>query len=106
MEVKHCVRPVAAGVGALAALVFLLGGAFEASASCGSAACFLVTGPEAGVQPKGQLSMDLRYSYAAAGLADGVSGRVAAVDQRRRRVILDEHLEKRAVRQVYTLDVN
>ena len=106
MEVKHCVRPVAAGVGALAALVFLIGGAFEASASCGSAACFLVTGSEAGVQPKGQLSMDLRYSYASAGQSDGVSGRVAAVDQRRRRVILDEHLEQRTISQFYTLDVN
>jgi len=106
MEVKHCARSAAAGAGALAALVFLLGGAFEASASCGSASCFLVTGSEAGVQPKGQLSMDLRYSYASAGQSDGVSGRVAAVDQRRRRVILDEHLEQRTISQFYTLDVN
>ena len=106
MEVKHCIRPVAAGLGALAALVFLIGGVFEASASCGSASCFLVTGSEAGVQPKGQLSVDLRYSYASAGQAAGVSGRVAAVDQRRRRVILDEHLEQRTISQFYTLDVN
>lgn len=99
-------RPVVAGLGTLVALVFLIGGALEALASCGAASCFLVTGSEAGVQPKGQLSMDLRYSYAAVGQADGVSGRVAAVDQRRRRVILDEHLEQRTISQLYTLDVN
>lgn len=106
MAVKHCGRPAAAGVGAVVALVFLIGGALEALASCGSATCFLVTGSEAGVQPKGKLSVDLRYSYAAAGQANGVSGRVAAVDQRRRRVILNEHLEQRTISQFYTLDVN
>lgn len=103
---QHDVRPIAAGLGAVAALVVLMGGAFEAGASCGSAACFLVTGSEAGVQPKGKVSADLRYSYAAADAADGVSGRVAAVDLRRRRVILNEHLEERTISQFYTLDVN
>ncbi|MDO8546666.1 MAG: hypothetical protein Q7R68_04825 [Nitrospirales bacterium] len=103
MAMKSCVRPVAAGLGAVVALMLLIG---EAFASCGSASCFLVTGSEAGVQPKGQVSMDLRYSYAAAGQSDGVSGRVAAVDQRRRRVILDEHLEQRTISQFYTMDVN
>lgn len=106
MEVKHCVRPVAAGLGAVAALMLLIG---EAFASCGSASCFLVTGTEAGVQPKGKLSVDLRYSYAAAGLADGVSGNVAAVEvegAEGRRVILNEHKEQRTISQFYVLDAS
>lgn len=106
MVVKGCIRPVGAGVGALVALAMLIGGTYEATASCGSASCFLVTGSEAGVQPKGLLSVDLRYSYASAGQSDGVSGRVAAVDQERRRVILNEHLEQRTISQFYTLDVD
>jgi hypothetical protein len=106
MATRGYVRPAAAGMGALVALVFLVGGELEVLASCGSASCFLITGTEAGVQPKGKLSVDLRYSYAAADLADGVGGRVAAVDQRQRRVILNEHLEQRTISQFYTLDVN
>ncbi|MEK7222418.1 MAG: transporter [Nitrospirota bacterium] len=107
MRVKHCIRPSAAGVGALAALVFLIGGAFEASASCGSASCFLVTGSEAGVQPKGKLVVDLRYMYVPSNAPDGgLSGRVAAVDQERRRVILDEHQEHRTITETTILDVN
>lgn len=109
MGVKACIRPAAAGVGALGALVFFMGGAFEAFASCGSAACFLVTGSEAGVQPKGKLSVDLRYSYAAAGPADGVSGNVAAVEvegAEGRRVILNEHKEQRTISQFYVLDAS
>ena len=106
MAVKNCVRPVAAGLGALVALMLLTG---EAFASCGSAACFMVTGSEAGVQPKGRLSVDLRYSYAAAGLADGVSGNVAAVEvegAEGRRIILNEHKEQRTISQFYVLDAS
>jgi len=106
MMVKDCIRPVAAGLGAVAALMLLIGDAF---ASCGSAACFMVTGSEAGVQPKGKLSVDLRYSYAAAGLADGVSGNVAAVEvegAEGRRVILNEHKEQRTISQFYVLDAS
>ncbi|TAL09618.1 MAG: hypothetical protein EPO02_09690 [Nitrospirae bacterium] len=106
MAVKSCVRPVVAGLGAVVALLLLIG---EAFASCGSAACFMVTGSEAGVQPKGKLSVDLRYSYAAAGLADGVSGNVAAVEvegAEGRRVILNEHKEQRTISQFYVLDAS
>jgi hypothetical protein len=106
MAVKNCVRPVAAGLGAVVALMLLIG---EAFASCGSAACFMVTGSEAGVQPKGKLSVDLRYSYASSGLADGVSGNVAAVEQEGaegRRVILNEHKEQRTISQFYVLDAS
>jgi len=106
MMVNRHVRPVMAGLGALVALVFSIGGVLEAHASCGSASCFLVTGAEAGVQPKGTWSVDLRYAYASAGQSDGVSGRAAAVDQRRRRVILNEHREQRTISQSYSLDVN
>jgi len=106
MRVKNCIRPVVAGLGAVVALMLLIG---EAFASCGSASCFLVTGTEAGVQPKGKLSVDLRYSYAAAGLADGVSGNVAAVEvegAEGRRVILNEHKEQRTISQFYVLDAS
>jgi hypothetical protein len=106
MAVKNCVRPVAAGLGALVALMLLIG---EAYASCGSAACFMVTGSEAGVQPKGKLSVDLRYSYASSGLADGVSGNVAAVEvegAEGRRIILNEHKEQRTISQFYVLDAS
>ncbi len=106
MTVKSCVRPVAAGLGAVAALILWIG---ETFASCGSAACFMVTGSEAGVQPQGKLSVDLRYSYAAAGLADGVSGNVAAVEvegAEGRRVILNEHKEQRTISQFYVFDAS
>lgn len=106
MAAKNCARPVVSGLGALAALMLLIG---EAFASCGSAACFMVTGSEAGVQPKGKLSVDLRYSYAAAGLADGVSGNVAAVEvegAEGRRIILNEHKEQRTISQFYVLDAS
>lgn len=106
MAVKNCVRHVAAGLGAVVALMLWIG---EAFASCGSAACFMVTGAESGVQPNGKLSVDLRYSYAAAGLTSGVSGNVAAVEQEGaegRRVILNEHKEQRTISQFYALDAS
>jgi len=87
-------------------MALALGVLSEALASCGSASCFLTTGAESGVQPKGQVSVDLRSAYATVGQADGVSGRTAAVDQRRRRVILDEHREQRTISRFYTMDVN
>ena len=106
MRVKRGVRPVAVGLGAVMALMLLTG---EAFASCGSAACFMVTGSEAGVQPKGKLSVDLRYSYASSGLADGVSGNVAAVEvegAEGRQIILNEHKEQRTISQFYVLDAS
>ncbi len=106
MATKGYIRP-AAGVGAAALLALLIGLAPEASASCGAASCFLITGSEAGVQPKGKLSVDLNYSYAPSRAPDGgLSGRVAAVDQERRRVILDEHQEHRTIAETTILDVN
>lgn len=90
-------------------LVLLNGISHEAAASCGSAACFMVTGAESGVQPQGKWALDFRYSYASSGLADGVSGNVAAVEQEGaegRRIILNEHKEQRTISQLYALDVS
>lgn len=96
-----------AGFWALAlALLVLIGGASEALASCGSAACFLLTGEEGVVQPKGRLSVGLLYTYTISKLDKGVSGRVTSVDQEARRLVLNEHFENRTISEITTLDVN
>jgi hypothetical protein len=96
-----------AGSWALAlALVVLIGGASEAIASCGSAACFMLTGEEGAVQQKGALSVGLQYAYTISKLADGVSGRVTSVDQEARQLVLNEHFENRTIAEIVTLDVN
>lgn len=109
MATKGYIRPAAGAWIFIMGMAFSIVGVPQAHASCGSASCFLVTGTEAGVQPKGKLSVDLRYSYAAADLADGVSGRVAAVVQEGaegRRIILNEHQEQRTISQFYVLDAS
>ena len=106
MKVTNCVRLGTAGLGLLVIMVFSMSRAPVTFASCGSASCFLITGSEAGVQPKGKVSVDLRYSYASSKLDDGVSGRVSAVEQEGRRIILNEHLEQRTISQFYVLDVS
>ena len=96
-----------AGSWALAlALVVLIGGASEALASCGSAACFLLTGEEGAVQLEGKLSVGLTYAYTISKLQSGTSGFVTAVDQEERRLIMNEHAEHRTILEVTTLDVN
>src|SRR5436309_13633487 len=88
------------------ALVVLIGGASEALASCGSAACFLLTGEEGAVQLEGKLSVGLTYAYTISKLQSGTNGFVTAVDQEERRLIMNEHAEHRTILEVTTLDVN
>ena len=78
----------------------------EASASCGSAACFLLTGEESTVQLKGALSVGIQYAYTISKLESGTNGFVTAVDQEARRLVLNEHAEHRTILEVTTLDVN
>jgi hypothetical protein len=78
----------------------------KAQASCGSAACFMLTGEEGAVQGQGKLSVGLQYAYTISKLAPGVSGRVTSVDQEARQLVLDEHFENRTIAEITTLDVN
>jgi hypothetical protein len=96
-----------AGSWALAlALLVLISGASEALASCGSAACFLLTGEEGAVQLKGALSVGLVYAYTISKIQSGTSGFVTSVDQEARRLVMNEHAEKRTILEVTTLDLN
>ncbi len=96
-----------AGSWALApALLILISGASEALASCGSAACFLLTGEEGAVQLEGKLSVGLTYAYTISKLQSGTSGFVTSVDQEARRLVMNEHAEHRTILEVTTLDVN
>src|SRR5438132_13286031 len=106
MAVKDCIRPFKAGVIVLTAMVFSMGGLSETRASCGSAACFMLTGEEGAVQSKGQLSVGLQYAYTISKLDQGVSGRVTSVDQETRQLVLNEHFENRTISQITTVDVN
>jgi hypothetical protein len=78
----------------------------EASASCGSAACFLLTGEESTVQLKGALSVGIQYAYTISKLESGTSGFVTSVDQEARRLVLNEHAEHRTISEIMTLDLN
>lgn len=91
------------------ALTFSIDLVSKADASCGSTACFIVTGSE-GVQLKNSLTIDLSYSYTPATVPDGESGLVAAVvDQEPGSpplIILNEHRERVTRTQVVTLNMN
>ncbi len=96
-----------AGSWALAlALSVLIGGASEALASCGSAACFLLTGEESTVHQEGALSAGISYAYTITKLQPGTSGLITAVDQENRQLIMNEHAEHRTITELTTLDVN
>src|SRR5437660_123977 len=96
-----------AGSWALAlALLVLIAGASDALASCGSAACFLLTGEEGAVQLEGKLSVGLTYAYTISKLQSGTSGFVTSVDQEARQLVMNEHAEHRTILEVTTLDVN
>jgi len=96
-----------AGPWALAlALLVLIGGASEALASCGSAACFLLTGEEGAVQLEGKLSVGLLYAYTISKIQPGTPGFVTSVDQEARQLIMNEHAEHRTILETTTLDVN
>src|SRR5713226_2776254 len=92
-----------AGSWALAlALLVLIGGASEALASCGSAACFLLTGEEGAVQLEGKLSVGLTYAYTISKLQSGTSGFVTSVDQEARQLVMNEHAEHRTILEVHS----
>jgi hypothetical protein len=103
MAVKNCIRPVAAGLGAVAALMLLIG---EAFASCGSAACFMLTGEEGAVQGKGSLAVGLSYAYTISKVAPNTSGLVVSVDQENRALTINEHRENRTIAETTMLDIN
>ena len=84
----------------------MLSGGKSAEASCGSAACFLLTGEEAALPQKGQLSIGLSYAYTITKLQPGTSGLITAVDQENRQLIMNEHAEHRTITELTTLDVN
>lgn len=106
MAGKDCLRLATAGLGVVV-LTTVMGMASKAYASCGSATCFIVNAGEAGTLPKGTLTTDLSYRYAALdSVPDGASGRIAAVSVDRRRIVLDEHKEFRSANQVYQMDIN
>ena len=106
MAKKDCVRLAAAGIGFLMVMAFSTVGVPQAHASCGSAACFMVTGEEGAVHGEGSLSVGLSYAYTISKLADGVGGRVTSVDQEARQLVLNEHFENRTIAEIVTLDIN
>jgi hypothetical protein len=91
---------------AMAASILAVVGLGEAAASCGAATCFLLTGEESSVQPKGALSIGLQYAYSISKLESGTSGFVTAVNQEARQLILNEHAEHRTILELTTLDIN
>ena len=96
-----------AGPWALAvAFLVLIGGSSEALASCGSAACFMVTGEEGAVHGEGSLSVGLSYAYTISKLQPNTSGRIVAVDQEARQLVVGEHFENRTIAEIETLDIN
>jgi hypothetical protein len=106
MRTKNCLRLATAGIGFLMAMAFSIGGVPQAKASCGSAACFMVTGEEGAVQGEGKLSVGLSYAYTISKVAPGTSGLVTSVDQEARQLVLNEHFENRTISEIVTLDVN
>jgi hypothetical protein len=99
------IRLAKAGLGVVV-LTAAMGMVSKAYASCGSAACFLVTGEEGAVQLKGALSVGIVYAYTISKLQSGTNGFVTSVDQEARRLVMNEHAEHRTILEVTTLDVN
>ena len=106
MAGKDCLRLATAGINFFMVMAFLIVGVPQAHASCGTAACFLLTGEEGAVQQKGQLSIGLTYAYTISKIQSGTIGFVTAVDQEARRLVMNEHAEHRTILETTTLDVN
>src|SRR5713226_4711676 len=106
MTAKGCIRLVAGAWIFLMGMAFSIAGMPQAHASCGSAACFMLTGEEGAVQGKGKLSVGLSYAYTISKIAPGTSGRVTSVDQEARQLVMNEHFENRTIAEIVTLDVN
>ena len=98
-------RLAKAGLGVVV-LTIVMGMASKAYASCGSAACFLLTGEESTVHQEGALSVGISYAYTITKLQPGTSGLITAVDQESRQLIMNEHAEHRTITELTTLDVN
>ncbi|GIW54823.1 MAG: hypothetical protein KatS3mg082_1227 [Nitrospiraceae bacterium] len=75
-------------------------------ASCGAVTCFVVIGSQQQVPQQGLLTINGIYNYTPMRLLGGTSGVIPAIDQERRRLILDHHRETRTITQTYTLDLN
>jgi hypothetical protein len=107
VERKDCLRLAAAGIGFFMVMAFSIVGVPQAHASCGSAACFLVIGSQAGVPQTDQLTVNLNYNYIAQGtLLPGTTGIIPGVETDTRSMTLNEHREQRTINQFYTLDLN
>jgi hypothetical protein len=106
MTRRDCLRLATAGIGFFMVMAFSIGGVPKAHASCGSAACFMLTGEEGAVQGEGKLSVGLTYAYTISKLAPNTSGLVTSVDQEARQLVLNEHFENRTISEITTLDVN
>jgi hypothetical protein len=105
--VTKCLRPAVAGMGFLMAMAFSAVGIPQAQASCGSAACFMVTGETGAVQQEGALSIGISYAYTISKVAPNTSGLVVSVDQGDPRALtVNEHRENRTIAQTTTLDIN
>ena len=106
MATKSHIRPAAGVWIFIMGMTFSIGGVPQAHASCGSAACFMLTGEEGAVQQKGALSVGILYTYTITKLQPGTSGLITSVDQENRQLIMNEHAEHRTITEITTLDVN
>ncbi len=88
------------------ALAVGFGVASRGHASCGAVTCFVVIGSQQQVPQQGLLTINGIYNYTPMRLLGGTSGVIPAIDQERRRLILDHHRETRTITQTYTLDLN
>jgi hypothetical protein len=88
-------------------VALIVWGAPQAQAACGATSCFVVIGSQQQIPQKGLLTVNGFYNYTPQmTLLDGTNGVIPAVDQSRRRLILDHHREIRTITQTYTLDLN
>lgn len=77
-----------------------------AEAACGAVSCFIVIGSQQQIPQKGLLTMNVFYTLTPMSQQEGTSAVIPAVDQDRRRLILDHHREVRSLTQTATLDLN
>ncbi|MEW6245540.1 MAG: hypothetical protein AB1555_02395 [Nitrospirota bacterium] len=92
--------------GFLTIMLYSLAGSSRLEASCGAVTCFVVIGSQQQVPQHGLLTINGIYNYTPMRLLGGTSGVIPAIDQERRRLILDHHRETRTITQTYTLDLN
>ncbi len=93
-------------LGFLTIILCSLAKSSHVQASCGAVTCFVVIGSQQQVPQPGLLTINGIYNYTPMRLLDGTSGIIPAINQERRRLILDHHRETRTITQTYTLDFN